>query len=278
MSKLHFNTMVRDEEDLLAALLPIWKEYPIDKFVFYDDGSTDSTVEVIKSFLPESRRVILNDGRGDNFSESHNRSRMFEYSRGEADFVFSIDADELLSSNILTNIEDLLKACSMYDLKLYWYNVVDGTLSKMRQDPAYRNNFRTFILPVKSCGTFDLSQWKYHTPRTPPVNLPQGAIDVLGVIHLQAINRRYYALKQLWYKHHELVKYGHSVEEINSRYDPVVNGMDFQAVPTPENIINGISFDASIYDNVAKKKGYLDFILKHYNERLVTFGQEYVKP
>ena len=97
-----------------------------------------------------------------------------------------------------------------------------------------------------------------------------------GVIHLQAINTRFYALKQLWYKHHELVHYGHSVDFINSRYDPVVNNLDFQPKSIDAKLIDGIDFDCSIYDEMAEAKGYLKFIHENYNEGLITFGKEFL--
>jgi hypothetical protein len=269
--------MVKNEEDLLNNLLPIWKKYPIDKFVFYNDNSTDKTVEVIGSILEKERFVILNDKRQE-FNESHNRSRMLEYSRdNKAQYVFSIDSDELLSTNLIDKFDKVLSAFEQNNVMLYWYNVVEDSLSRIRQDAQYKNNYRSFILPLKHTGKFDLSLWKYHTPRVPNVFLPNVATNSVGVIHLQAMNKRFYAIKQLWYKHYEYVKYGHSVAEINSRYDPVVNDLNFQSIDTPKEIIENINIDCKLYDSILKKKGYLDFINKNYNNDLVTFGKEYLK-
>jgi hypothetical protein len=202
---------------------------------------------------------------------------MLEYSRSsKADFVFTIDADELLSSNFQGIFPDILANYENYNFLLYWYNVVNGSLQFTRRDPAYENNYRSFILPLKRTGGFDLAQWKYHSPRTPPVGLPTAHTSDIGVIHLQAINTRFYALKQLWYKHYEFANYGHSVDFINQRYDPVVNNLQFHAVETPDVIVEGLNFDASIYERIAAKKDYLGYIHKHYNEQLITFGKEYV--
>jgi len=273
---IHFNTMVKNEEDLLSVVLPIWREYPVDKFVFYDDNSTDNTLGVVSQFLEKDRFVILND-RLERFSESHNRSCMLEYSREDkADFVFSIDADEILSANLLDHWDDVLGAFDTHNLMIYWFNVVEGTTKRMRQDPAYKNNYRSFILPLRHTGAFDLSLWKYHTPRVPPINLPPVITDRIGVIHLQSINTRFYALKQLWYKHHEWVVYNHREEDINQKYDGVVNNLIFNSVDTPEDIIAGIEVDPKIYDAVLEKKGYLDFIHQNYNEKLITFGKEFL--
>lgn len=279
MKKVHANVMVKNEEILLKQILPIWKDYPVDEFVFYNDLSTDSTVDVIKDILGD-KATILENKEQTTFNESHNRSMMLEHSReAGADYVICIDADELMSASMLENFGTVLSANSKVDIQYFWYNVVGGDLKNYRQDPLYLENYRTFVLPMASTGKFDLSQWKYHTPRTPPVNLPKVKAKKVGFIHLQSMNERFYSLKQLWYKHFELVNYDHSIELVNSRYDPVINGLDFNAQPTPESIISGIDFPETInqsFDEIEKIKGYKDYILKNYNEDLITFGKKYL--
>jgi hypothetical protein len=80
----------------------------------------------------------------------------------------------------------------------------------------------------------------------------------------------------LWYKHHELVNYGHSVEFINGRYDSVVNQFNFQPEQIDPKLIEGITFDVSVFDGLEEDKGYLKFIKENYNEGLVTFGKEFL--
>ena len=171
-----------------------WRNYPIDKWVFYDDNSTDDTVAVIKSLFGD--HAVVFEGKREEFSESHNRSMMLEFSRGDkADFVLSIDADELLSTSWLENWDHIAESNCLYDVEYFWYNVV-GSVKKTRQDPMYQTNYRTFLLPMRHTGKFDLLQYKYHTPRTPQIKLNKARCREAGVIHLQAINKRYYALKQ----------------------------------------------------------------------------------
>ena len=249
---IHFNTMVKDEGILLESVLPIWKKYPIEKFIFYNDNSTDNTIEVIYKHLSRERVVILNDNLP-SFHEAHHRSRMLEYSRENgADFVFSIDADELLSENLVSDYDVFLKEYETRDIHLYWYNIVEGTLNKTRQDPLYRNNYRSFILPIKRTGKFNLELWKYHTPRVPIVDLPMATTKRYGVIHLQAINKRFYALKQLWYN------------------------LLFLPIRTPKFITGELAFNPDVYDNIEKVKGYHEYIKQNYNSNLVTFGKEYI--
>ncbi len=145
-----------------------------------------------------------------------------------------------------------------------------------RNDPMYRQNYRTFILPMEHTGKFDMSQYKYHTPRTPRINLPVAHARDVGFIHLQAINKKFYAMKQLWYKHYEYVTWNHSVQYINNRYDIVINQLNFEETTTPENIIRGIDFDSSVYDKMEEYKGYRKFIEDNLVPELVTFGKEYI--
>ena len=272
--RVHANVMVKDEAILLPVVYEYWKDYPIDHWVFYDDNSTDNTKEIIKEKFGD-KSTILNSKRKD-FSESRNRSSMLEHSRSEgADFVVCIDADELMASNLVENFDEILQINSQYDLQYYWFNVV-GEIGKIRQDPSYRHNFRTFILPMKNTGEFDLSLWQYHTPRTPPISLPGAQMRQTGFIHLQAINRKFYALKQLWYKHVEHLEYKHPIEHVNLKYDSVVNYLNFNEIDIPSQVVGDIKIDPSVYDELAEIKGYKSYIEKNKVEGLITFGEEYL--
>jgi len=273
--KVAFNTMFKNEEILLNEVLKIWKNYPIDLFIFYDDNSVDSSVDVIKKNLPSDKFIIIND-KLTSFNESYQRQRMIDVAKmNDIDFVFSIDCDELLTSNIVSDFNSFINIYNTYDMRLFWYNSVNN-INEYRTDPLYAHNYRTFVIPLNFCGTLNKNDFKYHTPRTPQINLPATQTADYGVIHLQAINKRYYAIKQLWYKHHEFVNYGHSVSFINDRYDPVVNNLTFNEVKIPNHLIEGIEFNIDVFNALEKSKGYLQFIKENYNGELITFGKEYL--
>lgn len=271
----HFNTMVKNEEVLLNNILPIWSKYPIDLFVFYDDNSTDNTVDVISKHLSKDRYVILND-KLNSFNESYNRNRMLEYSRSKCDYIFYIDADELLSSSILDNFKEVVNIHDKYNLNIYWYNVID-TVKTYRFDAQYQGSFGRFITNTKNIGKINEGS-KYHTcTRFPESNLPIQYTKDFGVIHLQSLNLRYYAIKQLWYKHFENKEWGHTIDSINRKYDPVVNDFNFNTQKTPEFIFKNIDFDKSIFDDMIEHKGYLKYIKENYNTDLITFGKKYLE-
>jgi hypothetical protein len=267
--------MVKNEEVLLDSILPIWSKYPVDLFVFYDDNSSDNTIDVIGKHLSPDRYVILNDNL-ENFNESHNRNRMLEYSKSKCDYIFYIDADELLSNSIVSNFNEVLKIYDKYNLNIYWYNVVDS-LKTYRFDPQYQGAFGRFITSTKNIGKINEGA-KFHTcTRFPESSLPVQYTKELGVIHLQSLNRRYYAIKQLWYKHYESVKWQHTIDSINRKYDPVINNFNFNLQQTPEIISKNINIDSHIFEKMITSKGYLDYIKKNYNEELVTFGKIYLE-
>jgi hypothetical protein len=274
--KTAFNTMVKNESIMLDSVLPIWSKYPIDLFIFYDDNSTDETCNIIKKHLSNDRYIILNDHL-EKFNEGYYRQKMIDESiSNNVDIIFSIDADELLSSSIINDFDNFLKIYEKTDLWLYWYNAVNDSLDYHRADPSYVNNYRSFVLPVKHINRLDTSAWQYHTPRTPHVNLPKSYTKEFGVIHLQSCNKKYYALKQLWYKHYEFKYYNNSVESINQKYDVVVNNLNFNPTKIDSKLIKGIVLDLSFFDGLAEIKGYKQFIDENYNEQLITFGKEFL--
>jgi len=271
MPKVFANVMIQNEALILPHVHKYWKDYPVDKWVFYNDCSTDNTLEVINDLFPDAAVFDNTDPR---FSETRNRGTMWEFSRHqEAEFVLAIDADELLSANLIDMWDDVLTKSE--DSQLYWYNVV-GSMNEIRRDYNYLENYRTFFVPMASSLMFNPNDHMYHTPRTPRVTLPQTKRKDVGVIHLQAINKRYYALKQLWYKHYEVKTWNKNPHYVNQMYDGVVNNFNFNPQPIPQEILGDIEFDASIYDEIEKVKGYKDYILENLDKTLITFGEEYL--
>lgn len=276
--KIHVNCQICAEEILLEKVLPFWDEYPVDKFVFLDDNSRDKTVEVITDHFGDDAVVI--PGRQTLFHEAENRATMLAYSRAnDADLVISLDADELLSDNFLNNWDSIVQRAMTKRLFIYQFNVVDS-LHMIRQDPSYITNYRDFLFPMNHTGEFDMSLSQYHSPRTPPINLFSAQLDPSegGFIHLQSINRRFYALKQLWYKTFEHLAYGKSIEAINNAYDPVVNGLKFEEIGVPPGVI-GVEweFDPAVFDDIEKYRCYANYIRYNAPDGLLTFGQEYLK-
>lgn len=286
--KIHINTQVKNEGILLEHVLPFWLDYPVDRFVFYDDSSTDDSVDVIYDFFGDECEIFRGNDinvphMSKTYNEAHMRNSMFEYSKSQnADLVIFLDADELMSKSMVENFGPIAEAALKHRLYFYWYNVV-GSIDKIRQDPQYVNNFKDFMIHPPYAQPYDLdkSQPKlkamHHTPRVPFSSLPvlQVPLDY-GFIHLQAINIKFYVLKQLFYKVFEYKEYGRSPSELVF-YDDVVNGMNFCETDTPKKIIGDWSFESSIFDKILKDRKYIEYINENSVPELITFGEEYLK-
>lgn len=90
---LCLNMIVKNEapviERCLASVLPF-----VDAWVIVDTGSTDGTQSMIRE-LARSKAGELHERPWVSFG--HNRSEALELARGKADYLFFIDADEILS-------------------------------------------------------------------------------------------------------------------------------------------------------------------------------------
>jgi len=281
--KKYFNTSFQNEAPLFEHTLPIWSTYDIDKFVFFDDHSNDGGAETIYRILGKDRATVLNKPDLE-YDDSHcvGRQMMLDLSRKDsADFVFCLDADELLSSNLKTNMNDIIGSSlqNNTNIYMYWFNHINYSLKQTRCDGYYNNCFHPFIIPTKHSGNFIKTSKEHHSFwRTPDIYLANSvATKDFGIVHLQMINTNYYIHKQLWYKHYEHIKYGFNEEQINSRYDNNINYLNFEFFETPSDVINDIEFDFSIFDKLIDHKGYREYIRKHFNPKLVTFGQSYIE-
>ncbi len=274
--KTSLNVMFQNEEKILSQVLKYWKSYPIDYFIFYNDNSTDKSIEVIKEHIDKNKLTIINSSIS-TYNESLARQTMLKVSRElDVDLMFSLDCDELLTSNILKKWDLFLEHFQTKNVELYWYNCVNNSLKYFRQDNLYKSNYKSFIASLKHIHDWDINNNKYHQVRVPQSSLPLERTKQCGVLHLQAINKRYYALKQLWYKHFEYVEYKHSIEFINNRYDPVVNNLVFNEQAIDSKLIDGLEIDVTVFDKLEIEKGYKQYVQKNYNPKLVTFGKEYL--
>ena len=280
------HVLVRDEQDLLPVVHDNWKNIPVDRWLFFNDNSRDSTVDVIRDLFG-SQAKIINENPISDTHESISRGAMFNFSKHtDASHVLSIDCDELVTQTMIDDFDKLLNVTIDHTLSLYQYNVT-GVNGHYRTDPSYKYNFRNFLLFLDNYQIEPVPKSQdirrlptYHTPRTPKVNLNKPCIRTkkYGFMHLQSINKKYYALKQLWYKHFELKHNNLTVNEINERYDPVVNGLDFQPEAIPSELCPGVNFEAidRAYVNSGKLKTFQSDMWTNKTQQLITFGEQYL--
>ena len=88
------NMIVKNESHIIReTLVNICKYVKLDYWVISDTGSSDNTIDIIKSFFKEKEipgEIHVNTW--ENFG--HNRSLGLELSYNKTDYVFMFDADD----------------------------------------------------------------------------------------------------------------------------------------------------------------------------------------
>ncbi len=92
MSKICLNMIVKNEAHVIARCLTSVRPF-IDRWVIVDTGSTDGTQELIRQLLADVPGE-LHERPWKDFG--HNRSEAIDLARGHGDYLFTIDADEIL--------------------------------------------------------------------------------------------------------------------------------------------------------------------------------------
>lgn len=128
MSKLIACMPVRNEEWILEKTLGDLSTY-VDEIVIVDDGSTDRTPEIIRSF--DKVTAIHTNPPGtlpfNNGQESTNRNKTLELARSRgAEWILQIDADEMFESRVGVELPKLLKkGCSAKFQICHLWNDID---------------------------------------------------------------------------------------------------------------------------------------------------------
>ena len=153
--KLSFVIPAKNEEESVTTLYkqitdvvkPLRKTFEI---IFVDDGSTDTTFEVLQSIYKKDKRIKVIKLRG-NFGKSIALQIGFENSNGE--IIFTLDADLQDNPKEIPNF--LKKLDDGYDLVSGWKKVRRDPLTKVLPSRVF--NFATsFLTGVKihdtNCG------------------------------------------------------------------------------------------------------------------------------
>jgi glycosyltransferase involved in cell wall biosynthesis len=174
--RLSLVMIVRDEEEMLPRTLEAIKP-AVDEMIIVDTGSTDSTIEIAKSF---GATVIEREWTG-SFSDARNAS--LEAATG--DWFLYLDADEVLVSEDVDKLRSLLGQTWREAFFLHETNftgaegtgvsVVHSALRLFRNRPNYRFSGRLH------------EQIAYHLPAYLPERLSHSSVRVnhygyLGVV------------------------------------------------------------------------------------------------
>ena len=109
--RTHLYTVCWNEAEMLGFFFRHYDPW-VDRYIVFDDGSTDGSLEILRSNPKVDVRPLVRSN-ADSFVLSHLRlmNEAWKESRGNADWVIVVDVDELLQARGWNN-SDYVTACA----------------------------------------------------------------------------------------------------------------------------------------------------------------------
>lgn len=176
--KISFAVTVCNELNEIKKLLPFLEEYVSDEdeiVVLFDEKNGDDSVINYLNELKSNKIKIHSYLNFDNdFAKLKNTLSTY----CDGDYIFQLDADEIISTNLVQNIKNIISENLETDLfYLPRINTVDGITSE------------------------HINKWKWNLDNNGRINFPdyQGRIykknlQWYGKVHERIVNAKYYAL------------------------------------------------------------------------------------
>lgn len=95
--KISVTILTKNSETFLKEVLEPLSAF--DEVIVYDNGSSDKTIEIAKSFS----NVVLHEGPFTGFGDTHNRVSAV----ARNDWIFSLDSDEIVTPELIKEIGSL---------------------------------------------------------------------------------------------------------------------------------------------------------------------------
>ncbi len=218
---------------LRAALM--W----MDEIVVLDHCSTDDSREIILEVGNETKRVVFNRDDNPVWREMAHRQQMLEMARTlKATHIACVDADEILSANLLPHIRSMFEALPKGRILQIPWLCLRGGLDRVHISGPWADgqNVTTGFVDSPELYWSSAGRGGYDFHNRAPMGrqvvpyLPHGnytgAGRNAGLIHLQFVSDRRLRAKQALYKMTELLRWPgrEPVSMIDQRYNLAVYG------------------------------------------------------
>lgn len=191
-----------------------------DLIIIADQNSNDGSQEIYKSF--PKVRVIQNSDL--NFNEDKRRQLLLDEARKEGvnNLLFFLDADEILSSDILNNFSEIEKNIKTGEcVSLSWLQIL-GDFKTYDNSAIYKNEKKCFAFIDD--GKHNFKDGLIHLSRVPEdLLINQKKLELPKVLHFQFVNQSRLLAKQRYYRIIEKMKGKKSDLRINFIYSITKN-------------------------------------------------------
>lgn len=209
-----------------------------DEVLILDHASTDNSAQIIAEVMAEDAncsRVRCWTNSDPVWREMQHRNFLLNMARDRsATHVAIVDADEVLSGNLIPAVHEDLFACGMkegFRLELPWACLARGT-SEFYVEGQWFNNWVTTAFKLtddlhwsaEKRGGYDFHHREPMGRKLTeyrPVKQRAG-----GLMHLQFVDERRLRAKQALYKVTERIRWNKPSSELNEKYNPAVYGSD----------------------------------------------------
>lgn len=157
MSNLTLILLTKNEQENLKKWTWMEKLINLTEIIIVDDGSTDNTKKILKSFESKKISIKIYDRKLDGDFASQ---RNFAVSEACNDWILFLDADEIPSTKLITHLNNLkLNNNNCYTIKRYlvYGNTViyHGISSTDKPIRLFNKHDGTFTGKVHECRTTD---------------------------------------------------------------------------------------------------------------------------
>lgn len=240
---------VRNEDwviGLSARAVLLWA----DELVVLDHASTDLTGGILRRIEQEEpgRISVIREARP-RWDEMTDRQRLLNTARERgATHIATVDADEVLTANLVPDIREMIEECARYEVFQLWMPCMWRSLWKYRFDTSVWS--RVFAstafmddpaLSWKPRGNYHFHHRHPHGPirfRSPMAGKrgPQQTIRG-GLMHLQFVRWKALVAKHAYYKMVEVTRWTErdrgTVATVNQKYNQALNENGLHLEPAP---------------------------------------------
>lgn len=229
---------VRNEDWILRVSLRAALRW-CDSVVVLNHASTDRTAEIIAEVQAEEpgRVHVLTDS-DPGWPEMAHRQRLLEASRRlGATHIAIVDADEVLTGNLLPTIRETIAALSPGEQLQVGMPCMWRSLSDVRTDSRIWSNRHDLALAfcdMPSLSWAPLNGYDHHHRPPHGIKMTRRTHEPGGVMHLQFSNWRRLTAKHALYKCMERLKYPDKpIRAIESMYNLALDESGLRVVAAP---------------------------------------------